>query len=196
MSNKPRKTATKEQKQWMKENGYTEKQMDEFWLDNIDTNWIIRNLNNSGMTWRDMNMSCVMNLPTQKERDLETIKKREEEERQKMEAEAKAKSEKEYYKEHFEEIMAAKILNGEKLTEREIEELVWDYEVEREEGDNRRWTRSVTSIVELCDKYFAIDWEEGLTECQENEYYNQPYEVVKHTYEKTITVTEWVAMED
>lgn len=193
---KPRKTATKEQKQWMNDNGYTEKQMDEFWLDNIDTNWIIRNLNNSGMTWRDMNMSCVMNLPTQKERDLVAIKKREEEERQKMEAEAKAKDEQEYYEEHFEEIMAAKILNGEKLTEREIKELVWDYEVEREEGDNTRWTRSVTSIVRLCDRYFSIDWEEGLTECQENEYYNQPYEVVKHTYEKTITVTEWVTVED
>ena len=179
----------------MKENGYTEKQMDEFWLDNIDTNWIIRNLNNNGMTWRDMNMSCVMNLPTQKERDLEAIKKKEEEERAKMEAEAKAKAEREYYEEHFEEIMVAKILNGEKLTEREIKELVWDYEVDREEGDNRRWTRSVTSIVRLCDRYFSIDWEQGLTECQENEYYNQPYEVVKHTYEKTITVTEWVAVE-
>jgi hypothetical protein len=192
---KPGKTPTKEQKQWMKDNGYTEKQMDEFWLDNIDTNWIIRNLNNSGMTWKDMNMSCVMNLPTQKERDLEALKKKEEEERQKMDAEAKAKAEQEYYEEHFEEIMAYKIINGEKLTEEEIRELVWDYEVDREEGDNRRWSRTITSIVQLCDKYFSIDWEQGLTECQENEYYNQPYEVVKHTYEKTITVTEWAVVE-
>lgn len=193
--NKPRKTATKEQKQWMQDNGYTEKQMDEFWLDNIDTNWIIRNLNNSGMSWRDMNMSCVMKLPTQKERDLEAIKKKEEEERIKMEAEARKKAEQEYYEEHFEEIMASKILNKEELEEGEIEELVWDYEVDRSTGDNRRWTRTVTSIVKLCGKYFSIDWEEGLTEYQENQYYNQPYEVVKHTYEKTITVTEWVAAE-
>lgn len=195
MSNKPRKTATKEQRQWMKDNGYTEKQMDEFWLDNIETNWIIRNLNNSGMTWRDMNMSCIMKLPTQKERDIEALKRKEEEEWQKMEAEVKAKAEREYYEEHFEEIVTAKILNGEKLTEEEIRELVWDYEVDREEGDNRRWSRTITSIVKLCDKYFSIDWEQGLTEYQENEYYNQPYEVVKHTYEKTITVTEWVAVE-
>ena len=89
--NKPRKTPTAEQKQWMKENGYTEKQMDEFWVDNIDTNHIIRSLNNSGMTWRDMNMSCVMKLPTQKERDLEALKKKEEEEQQKAEAEARLK---------------------------------------------------------------------------------------------------------
>ena len=192
---KPRKTATKEQKQWMKNNGYTEKQMDEFWMDNIDTNWIIRNLNNSGLTWRDMNMSCVMQLPTQKERDLEVLKKKEEEEKQKMNEEAKMKAEQEYYEEHFEEIIVAKILNEEKLTEQEIKELVWDYEIEREEGDHGRWTRSVTSIIKLCDKYFALDWEQGLTEYQENEYYNQPYEVVQRTYEKTITVTEWVSVE-
>lgn len=192
---KPRKTATKEQKQWMKDNGYTEKQMDAFWLDNIDTNWIIRNLNNSGMTWRDMNMSCVMKLPTQKARDLEAMKKKEEEEQQKMEAEAKAKAEQEYYNEHFEEIMLNKILNDENISESELKELIWDYEVEREEGDHGRWTRHITSIIKLCDKYFALDWEQGLTECQENEYYSKPYEVIKHTYEKTITVTEWVAVE-
>jgi hypothetical protein len=38
-----------------------------------------------------------------------------------------------------------------------------------------------------------VEWEEGLTENQENEFYNQPYEVEKKTYEKTITVTEWVS---
>lgn len=34
-------------------------------------------------------------------------------------------------------------------------------------------------------------WENGLTENQENEYYDQPTEVKKVTTEKTITVTEW-----
>ena len=32
----------------------------------------------------------------------------------------------------------------------------------------------------------------GLTEYQENAFYEQPYEVEKRTYEKTITVTEWI----
>lgn len=193
---KPRKTPTSEQKQWMKDNGYTEKQMDEFWADNIDTNPIIRSLNNSGMTWRDMNMSCVMKLPTQKERDRETIKKKEEEKQQKAEAEAKAKAEKEYYNKHFEEIMVNKIQNGEELTEEELEKLVWNYGIESDYGENRRWARHVTSIVKLCDRYFSVGWEEGLTERQENEFYEQPYEVKKHIYEKTIIVTEWVPMED
>lgn len=35
---KARKTPTAEQKQWMKENGYTEKQMDAFWQEN--TEWV------------------------------------------------------------------------------------------------------------------------------------------------------------
>lgn len=186
-----RKTPTAEQKQWMKENGYTEKQMDAFWEENIETNPIIRNLNSHGMSWRDMNMSCVSQLPTQKERDLEARRKKELEDKQKAEAEAKAKAEKEYYHEHFEEIMVQKILDGEKLSEKELREII-DFEIDREDGDNRRWSRTVTSILSMCGRYFALEWEEGLTEYQENEYYNQPYEVMKKTYQKTITVTEWI----
>jgi integrase len=186
-----RKTPTVEQKQWMKENGYTEKQMDAFWAENIESNPIVRNLNSHGMSWRDMNISVVSKLPTQKERDLEAKKKKEIEERQKAEAEAKAKAEKEYYREHFEEIMVKKILDGEKLSEKELRKIT-GFEIDREEGENRRWSRTVTSILHMCGRYFALVWEEGLTEYQDNEYYNQPYEVVKKTYQKTITVTEWV----
>lgn len=32
----------------------------------------------------------------------------------------------------------------------------------------------------------------GLTECQENDFEDQPVEVRKHTYEKIIEVTEWI----
>ena len=78
------------------------------------------------------------------------------------------------------------------LDEKELFNLVLDYGIETKYGENRRWTRSAYTIVELCHKYFRIDWEEGLTEGQENEFYCQPYEVEKHEYEKTITVKEWV----
>jgi hypothetical protein len=80
------------------------------------------------------------------------------------------------------------------FTEQEAKELIWDSEVDREEGDDRRWSRSINSIVQTDDgKYYSIDWEQGLTECQENEYYAGEYpEVEKKTYKKTITVTEWV----
>lgn len=189
---KPRKTPTAEQKAWMKEAGYTEAQLDAFWQDNIDTNPIIKNLNSHGLTWRDMNLSCVKQLPTQKERDAEALaEKAQQEELERKAQEEKQRSE-QYYKDHFDELMFYKIETGEKLTEKELSELVWGYSIETSYGDNNRWTRSVTSIVQLGDKYFSIDWEEGLTEYQDNEFFAQPVEVVKKTYEKTITVTEWV----
>lgn len=89
-----------------------------------------------------------------------------------------------------------KILNGEELSERELKDLTFDYEIDCQEGDDGRWTTSVKTIVELCDRYFAIDWERGLTEEQENEFYNQPYEVKKVEYEKVIKVTEWVGVKE
>lgn len=92
----------------------------------------------------------------------------------------------------YEEQLLRKIDDGEELTESELRGVIFDFEVEREEGENRRWSRSVTTISQIGDRYFSTDWEEGLTEYQENEYYEQPVEVQKKTYEKIITVTEWI----
>ena len=50
----------------------------------------------------------------------------------------------------------------------------------------------MTTIVQVADRFFKIDWERGLTECQEDEYWDQPVEVTPHEYEKTITVREWI----
>lgn len=91
----------------------------------------------------------------------------------------------------YEEEILNQIDNGINLSERDIRKLVWDYEIDREEGDCGRWTRHIHSIISINDRTFCIEWEQGLTEMQENEFYNQPYEVEKVTYEKTITVTEW-----
>lgn len=91
----------------------------------------------------------------------------------------------------YEEELLKKIDSKKELTESEIREIL-GCEIESEYGDNRRWSRSVTTISQIGDRYFSTDWEEGLTEYQQNEYYYQPVEVSKKTYEKTITVTEWV----
>lgn len=194
--NKPRKTPTAEQKEWMKSSGYTASQLDAFWNDNTDTNPVIRNLNSHGMSWRDLNLSCVKQLPTQKERDLKSIAEKAEKERIEKEAEAKKKADAEYYREHFDEVMLSKIDNGENLTKAELRELVFGFGVETEYGENRRWSRTNTTIFSIKDRFFSVYWEEGLTEYQENEFDNQPFEVKKNTYEKTITVTEWVKLED
>lgn len=94
---------------------------------------------------------------------------------------------------NFERELIDKIDNADSLTERELRTFVWEVgeEVDREEGENRRWSRSVNVIKQVDDRFFSINYEEGLTESQDNEYYEQPEEVVKHEYEKTITVTEW-----
>ena len=69
--------------------------------------------------------------------------------------------------------------------------------IEIEEGDNRRWSRSMVSITEINGRYFKIYWEEGLTEYQEDSCYNQPVEVKKIEYDKVIPehivhIVEWV----
>lgn len=83
----------------------------------------------------------------------------------------------------------------EKLSEQELSDLL-DYEIDCQKGECRRWQMSVKSIIKLCDRYFAIDWERGLTEMQENEFFEQPYEVKKVEYEKLIKVTEWVDVKE
>lgn len=97
----------------------------------------------------------------------------------------------------FEEEMVGKIDSGEKLSEWELKNLVYNgNEVDIEYGEDRRWTRDMESIIKLGDRYFSIMWEQGLTECQENEFWNQPVEVEKKEYDKMIHVVEWVAKED
>lgn len=182
----------KDIKPWLKENNYTWEDMDKFWEECCEVNWKWAQLRNLEKSWSDMTMYQIQQLPTLKETTLKQQKEKEEEETRKAMEEQKEKDEEQYYWDHFDEIMVKKIESGEKLTERELRTVVFETnEIERNEGDNRRWTRSVKSIVEMCGRYFCIYWEEGLTECQENEFYDQPYEVEKITYDKTITVTEW-----
>ena len=88
--------------------------------------------------------------------------------------------------------LLAKIDNKEKLTESEISDLVYECECEVKYGQNRRWSRSATTISKLGDRYFRIEWENGLTENQPNEFYNQPVEVELKEYEKIVKVKEWI----
>ncbi len=59
-------------------------------------------------------------------------------------------------------------------------------------GNEHRWQREMTTVVEIGGRYFAVDWMRGLTECQENEYDGVPYEVRKEQHEQTVIVTNWV----
>ncbi len=85
----------------------------------------------------------------------------------------------------------------EEFSESELEDLEYFGEgIDRIEGVNRRWTRTIKNIFKVEDRYFALEFEEGLTEMQDNMYYKQPYEVEIVKKEITTTVVEYVKKED
>ena len=75
-------------------------------------------------------------------------------------------------------------------------ELDDDYEeVTTEEGEDGRWTRGVDTIFKLGeDEYWCISWQKGLTEEQDNEFFDDPFRVKKIV--KTVQVEEWIAIDD
>lgn len=170
----------KDIKPFLKENGYTWEDMDRFWSECCEVNWKCKMISEAGKNWSDLTMYQIEQLPTLKETTLAQIKQKEEDEKKKAKEEKRKQDEKKYYEEHFEEILVKKIDAGEPLTESELSDMR-DFSIERDYGENRRWQRSVYDICMMCDRYFALTWEEGLTESQENEFFEQPYEVYKKT---------------
>ena len=95
-------------------------------------------------------------------------------------------------------------LKNKTFTEEELQELVQDYlftnqgdRIEYEiidtiyDDELNRWSRNVQTIIKYKNKYYSILWEEGLTEYQDNEFYEQPYEVIKKT--KVIEQDYWIS---
>lgn len=98
-------------------------------------------------------------------------------------------------------------LKNKTFTEEELQELVQDYlftnqgdRIEYEiidtiyDDELNRWSRNVQTIIKYKNKYYSILWEEGLTEYQDNEFYEQPYEVIKKT--KVIEQDYWISPDE
>ena len=82
--------------------------------------------------------------------------------------------------------------SGEKFTEAELYSMHLNFEeIETTYEGKRRWSRRATTIFKIGNRCFCLKWDQGLTEMQEDEYYEQPYEVypVKHT--KLCETTSW-----
>ena len=61
------------------------------------------------------------------------------------------------------------------------------------EGECLRWTQCMETIFEVDGRRFAVSWDKGLTECQDNDFScSEVYEVVK----KEKITFEWVRKED
>ena len=93
-----------------------------------------------------------------------------------------------------------KIYAGEKLSEKELSALIYedvedDYEIITElKGEELRWTRIMDTIIKIGEDYWDIPWRCGLTEYQENEFWEQPFRV--KPVEEVVTVTRWVPLEE
>lgn len=92
-----------------------------------------------------------------------------------------------------------KLYAGKNLDEYELKCLAYgdsdlgEYErVDEIEYDFGRWTLSMETIFKVGDDLWAIPWQKGLTEYQENEFYNQPHRVIKKT--RVITETYYETM--
>lgn len=78
----------------------------------------------------------------------------------------------------FEKDILSKIDSNKKLTEDELQELIFEYAIDYEDIDQTRWTMIKLTIIKLGDRTFSIEWEEALTEQQESQIYPQvPVEV-------------------
>lgn len=76
------------------------------------------------------------------------------------------------------------------FTEREVRELMCNFEYDRIEGSDRRWSKEVTVILHIADSYFSITYDKGLTECQED-YFDTTSLTEVEPYEETIIMLKW-----
>lgn len=92
-----------------------------------------------------------------------------------------------------------KINNNEKFTSEELQDIVYGgfedenvsqlkpaYFVTVEKGEDHRWDKEMRTIYQLDGNYYAIPWRQGLTEHQEDSFWNQPYKVTKKIEVKTV----------
>lgn len=91
-----------------------------------------------------------------------------------------------------------KLYQGEVLLEKELKSLAFgceytekeigDYEfVDEIEGKDNRWTKDMETIFRVGADYWCLPWRRGLTEYQENEFWDQPYRVVPKTEQIVVT---------
>lgn len=92
--------------------------------------------------------------------------------------------------EKFEAEVIRRIDSKENFEEDELSELLWRLEeVDRIQYDDDRWSRPISSIFRIGERFFQLDWDKGLTEYQQDYFEEQPFEVFYE--EKTIVVKEW-----
>lgn len=86
--------------------------------------------------------------------------------------------------------------SGYYFSEGDLEELVFEASCEEIAGQEGRWQRDVTSILKFDGRVFCINWQEGLTEMQPNEFWEQPEEVFVKTELVTVEKTSYISKKE
>ncbi len=98
-----------------------------------------------------------------------------------------------YYDKHEFGVMAAEWLEivDFQVDEDIIKVLLDEFAVYEEAVQRTRWSDCMISIIQLGDRYFRLEWNRGLTEYQDNYYFNKFVEVEMIEKVITQTVIEW-----
>lgn len=93
------------------------------------------------------------------------------------------------YNEDYGAQLACAYRNKQYISEEVCKGICWQSDEEHSHGEGR-WTEHVVAMFECDGEYYGLDFDRGLTERQENEYWKQvpkKYEkvqVVTHTFKK------------
>lgn len=98
-----------------------------------------------------------------------------------------------YYDKHEMSLMVLEWLESInfQIEEEVIQILLSEFTVHEEDVARTRWSDCMVSIIQLGDRYFRLEWDRGLTEYQDNYYFNKFTEVEKVEKVVTQTVIEW-----
>ena len=100
-------------------------------------------------------------------------------------------------------LLSEKILQGEKLSEREKSQAISLYTIHEEELDSGRWHNYKNTVIKIPEqeRYFSIYWGEGLTEHQDD-YLEEDFVEVKKVVKEVLipehvqTVVSYEPVED
>lgn len=70
----------------------------------------------------------------------------------------------------FEDEILNNFDNGISMSDADMSEAIFMYEIDREDLDEYRWTTLIRSVIKVKDRYFEIDWIQGNTEMQEDDF--------------------------